>query len=151
MAIRFSDGLKDAILGSTGLKGSLDGGLIYIYTGAQPASPNQGATGTLLGTVSVDAGSSFPADTINFDAPSAGVLAKAAAENWQFNGVAEGTAGWFRFVATHTDDGSATNSSLERMDGSIARTGGDMNLSNTSVAIGAPHTVDSFQISINLN
>ena len=151
MAIRFSTGLKDAILGTDGMKGALDTGAIYIYTGAQPASADTGSTGTLLGTVTVSAGT-LPGAEISFDAPSAGVLAKAAAEAWQFNGVADGTAGWFRYVGDPaSDDGTTTSTSLARLDGSIARTGGDMNLSNTAITTGAPNTVDVFQISIALN
>lgn len=152
MAIRFSTGLKDAILGTTGMKGSLDAGVIQIYSGAQPAAADNGATGTLLGTVTINAGSTFPADYINFDAPSAGVLAKAAGETWKFNGVADGTAGWFRFIGDPgADDGTSTSTVHPRMDGTIARSGGDMNLSNTAVVTSAPHTVDVFQISIALN
>lgn len=152
MAIRFSTGLKNAILGSTGMKGSLDGGVIKVYTGSQPSSADTGSTGTLLGTVTIDAGNTFPADYINFDAPSAGLLSKAAAENWKFNGVTDGTAGWFRYIGDPAaDDGTTTSTTYARMDGSVARTGADMNLSNTAVTTGAPHTVDVFQIAISLN
>ena len=151
MAIRFSTGLKDAILGTSGMKGSLDTGAIYIYTGAQPTTADTGSSGTLLGTVTVSAGA-LPGAEISFDAPSSGVLSKAAAEAWQFTGVADGTAGWFRYVGDPTnDDGTTTSTTYARMDGSIARTGGDMNLSNTSITIGAPNTVDVFQVSIALN
>jgi hypothetical protein len=152
MAIRFSTGLKNAVLGTSGLKGSLDAGVINIYSGAQPSSADTGASGVLLGTVTIDAGATFPADYISFDAPVDGVLAKAALENWKFNGVTNGTAGWFRYIADPaSDDGSSTSTVHPRLDGSIARSGGDMNLSNTSITTGAPNTVDVFQIAIALN
>ena len=152
MAIRFSTGLKDAVLGSIGFKGSLDAGVIKIYTGAQPANADAAATGTLLGTVTIDAGTTFPADYINFDAPSGGVIAKAAAENWKFNGSADGTAGWFRYIGDPaSDDGSSQSTTYPRLDGSVAKTGGDLNLSNTAIVTAAPHTVDVFQLTMAQN
>jgi hypothetical protein len=66
---------------------------------------------------------------------------------WSFNGaVAAGagtTAGWFRLIASTVDTG-ASSTDLERLDGSVAVSGADMNLSNISIASGAPSTVDSF-------
>jgi len=152
MTIRFSTGLKNSILGSVGFKGELDAGTIQIYTGAQPSSADAAATGTLLGTVTDNAGSSFPADYLNFDAPADAVISKAAAETWKFLGVAAGTAGWFRFIGTPvSDDGSTQSSTYPRMDGSIAKSGADMNLSNTAIVVDAPHTVDVFQVSMTQN
>lgn len=146
MTVRLSTGLRNKMLdgGATGgIKGSLNLGFINIYSGPQPLTADLGATGTLLGTVSVNAGGTG----LTFDAAAAGVIAKAVAETWKFNGAAAGTAGWFRFYAA-AGTPSAASSSEARIDGSIAASGADMNLSNISVVVSAPNTIDSFQFTL---
>lgn len=82
---------------------------------------------------------------LTFGAPSNGAVSKSG--NWSFNGLpaagAGTTAGWFRLIASSADSGLASTV-LERMDGSIAVSGADMNLSNISIVSGAPNTVDTF-------
>ena len=78
---------------------------------------------------------------LTFAAPVSGVVSKSGV--WSFNGVAVGTAGWFRFIASSAD-GGGVSTTLERLDGSIAVSGADMNLSNISLTIGAPNTIDTF-------
>ena len=153
MAVRFSTGLRDKMLGSADLKTALANGIINIYTGAQPASADSAASGTLLGTVTVDAGAfthGVATNGVNFDTPVAGVLAKAVSENWKFNGIVSGTAGYFRFVGNPVDDG-LVSTILPRIDGSVAKTGGDMTLSNTAITAGAPSTIDVFQLTMAAN
>ena len=153
MAVRFSTGLRDNMLGSADLKTSFTNGVIYIYSGAQPSTADGAATGTLLGKVTLDAGAfahGVATNGLNFDAPVAGVLSKAAAENWRFTGITGGTAGWFRFAGNANDDG-LVSTTLTRIDGSIAKTGGDMTLSTTAIVVGAPSTVDIFQLSMAAN
>ena len=146
MTVRLSTGIRNKMLdggASGGIKGSLALGFINIYSGPQPLSADTGATGTLLGTVSVDAGGTG----LTFDAAVSGVIAKAVAETWKFNGAAAGTAGWFRFWPAGGAPAS-TSTAEARIDGSIAASGADMNLSNVSIAVGAPNTVDVFQFTL---
>lgn len=74
-----------------------------------------------------------------------GVTSKSATQIWSFNGIAAGTAGWFRFVASVADAGGVSTT-LHRMDGSIATSGADLNMSQLTISIGAPNTIDSFSI-----
>lgn len=153
MALRFSTGLRNAMLDSTGLSAALADGVIHIYTGSQPASADAAVTGTLLGTVTVDGGAFTPGSPTNgleFGTASGGVIAKAPGESWEFTGLADGTAGWFRFVGNAMDDGTSSTT-LPRIDGSIAKTGGDLNLSNTAITTGAPNTIDVFQLTMAAN
>jgi hypothetical protein len=120
--------------------------------------PGAGAvTGTIAGTLTtvtatyVALGTTTtgiaPVNGLIFGAPAAGVIAKLASQIWSFNGVAAGTAGWFRLYASDTADTGALLSAepyYPRLDGSIAVSGADMNLSNITIAIGAPNTIDSF-------
>ena len=146
MTLRLSTGLRAAMLNggvNGGVKGALDGGFIDIYSGPQPVSADTGATGTLLATVSVNA----EGGGLHFDTTASGTLAKAAGENWKFTGLAVGTAGWFRFYPKGGSPGAASTAEA-RFDGSIASSGGDVSLSNVSIAVGSPGTIDGFGFSL---
>ena len=49
MTVKLSTGLRNAMSGTTGYSGALNGGVVYAYTGPQPVSADAAATGTLLG------------------------------------------------------------------------------------------------------
>lgn len=82
---------------------------------------------------------------LQFAAPVDGVLSKSG--TWSFNGIAVGTAGWFRFKQSALDD-NTLSTTLARLDGSIATSGADMNLSNISITVGSPVTVDTLTITM---
>lgn len=56
MTIRFSTGTRNGLAGSLGLQGMFNKFYMNIYSGAQPASADAAATGTLLGTISLASG-----------------------------------------------------------------------------------------------
>lgn len=92
------------------------GGTIDIYSGSQPASAEDAATGTLLCTVDLP----NPA----FDAAVDGVASKTG--SWYGVAVADGTAGWFRMY----DSGKT-----KHKDGAITATsgGGEIEMDTTTV------------------
>lgn len=92
------------------------------------------SSGNITGGVDATAG-------LTFGAPSAGAISKSGV--WSFNGLAIGTAGYFRFKASAVD-GDGVSTTLVRADGSIAVSGADMSLSNISITVGAPVTIDTF-------
>jgi hypothetical protein len=150
MTIRLSTGLRNALVGTGGgLATVFANGIIEIYSGAQPASADAAPTGTLLGTVTTNAGAFTPGVATNgltWAAAANGTVTKSAS-NWQFNGVAAGTAGWFRLKGNALDN-NTLSTTLPRLDGSIANSGGDMNLSNTTIAVASPNTVDVFSVTL---
>lgn len=82
-----------------------------------------------------------------FGTTAAGVISKPTTQVWSFNGAATGTAGWFRFYGSDTGDSGAIISAAPyypRIDGSVAVSGADLNLSNISIAFGSPNTIDTF-------
>jgi hypothetical protein len=144
MSFRLSTGLRGKILdggGSGGYKLAFASCFINIYTGSQPASPDNPATGTLLGTVSVNGSGTG----MTFDASVAGVLSKAAAETWRFTGLTDGVAGWFRLWQTGD---TVTNSSTTaaRLDGTCGTSGAELNLTNLNITNGQVNTCDSLTI-----
>ena len=131
--------------GTLGFAAIFEKGIIEIRTGTQPASADAAPTGTLLGTVTIASGAFTPGSPTNgltFAAASNGSVAKTGV--WSFNGIAAGVAGWFRLKANAVDNNSVSTT-LPRLDGSCAVSGGDMNLSNISIVIGAPNTIDAFE------
>ena len=147
MSLKLSTGLRTGMLNTVGLKEAMTDGVIYIYSGAQPLTADAAVTGTLLGKVTLAAGAfAFGAATngLEFDAAVSAVISKAAAEAWQMVGIAAGTAGWFRMMG-NTSDALGVSTTLSRIDGSVAISGGDLNLANITIAIGTPVTVDVFQ------
>jgi len=121
-----SDAVSDLIDGGSGA------GTVKIYTGSQPTTANDAATGTLLATITL----ADPA----YGAASSGVttmlgvpLSVAAA--------ATGTAGWARFA----DSAGATV-----FDGSVTATGGggQIELATTSLASGGTVQITSGSITM---
>jgi len=96
------------------------------------------SSGNITGGVAATAG-------LQWGAPSAGTVSKSGV--WSFNGANAGTAGWFRIKASAADADGASTTAV-RLDGSVAVSGADMNLSNTVIAIGAPTTIDSLTVTM---
>ncbi len=108
------------------------------------------STGSVTATYANMSGGVDPANGLTFGPPAAGVLSKPSGQVWGFTGIAAGTAGWFRMVASVADAGGAVSGApyLARLDGSVATSGAEMSLSNITVAVGAPNTIDVFTITM---
>jgi hypothetical protein len=132
------------------LKDILRDGVLRIYSGAQPTSPDAAINGTLLLEITVAAGA-FVAGAfdngLEFGDAADGQISKASGETWQDQGLSAGTAGWFRFCANATDAGAASTT-LPRIDGSVGTSGADLNMSSTSVTVGATYTIDDFTLTL---
>jgi hypothetical protein len=148
MSIRLSTGLRNKVLvggAGGGVKGALDLGFIYVYPGAQPTTPDLAATGTLLGKISISA---LGVTGLTFAAPAVlGVLSKTPAELWQFKGLADGQAGWFRF-AEAGDNPAAPSNTAARLDGTIGTAGADMDIANSNIAVDSINTADQFTVTM---
>lgn len=140
MSLRLSTGLANAILDTGSVKSQLEGAggfWIDIYSGARPASPDLTATGTKLLTLSLNGG----VNGVHFEATATdGMLEKDSGETWSGTGLANGTAGYFR-IRTGADTGATDSTTAKRVDGTIATSGADMNLTSTAIVLGAPYTV----------
>lgn len=144
MTVRLSTGLRNNLAGTTGFAATFANGIIEVRTGAQPSSADVAPPGTLLGIVTLNSGAfapGQPGNGLTFAAPANGAVSKSGV--WSFVGLANGTAGWFRLKANALDNDSLSTT-LPRVDGSIAVSGADLNLSNIAIAVGAPSTIDSF-------
>jgi len=137
------------------LKDVFKDGVLRIYSGAQPASPDDAVNGSLLVEISLDAGTFAAGDYesgIEFELEASvtlGELEKESAETWQGVGAIAGTATWFRLVGNVADTG-LLSTTLPRIDGTVGASGADLNMSNTAVSVGATYTVDTFKLSLPL-
>lgn len=150
MTVRLSTKLRDNLAGSTGFGSTFANGYIEIYSGSQPATADAAVTGTLLGIVTLNGGAFTPGSGTNgltFAAAAAGAISKSGV--WQFTGLSPGgTAGWFRLKTNAETAGGGISTVLARLDGSIAVSGGDMNLSNITIATSSSNTIDSFTFTV---
>jgi len=124
-------------------------GVLDIYSGSQPATADAAETGTKLASITLASGAfsaGVATNGINFDVATAGVLAKDASEVWSGVGLAAGTAGWFRLYSNAY--GTGLSSSYIRIDGSVATSGGQLNISNTAITVGGTTTVDTAQLTM---
>jgi hypothetical protein len=79
--------------------------------------------------------------------PTGGVLPKDARQTWSGVAGATGTAAWFRFEASVTDAGALDSvAAVLRIDGAVATSGAELNLSNTAIQNTATQTLDTFSI-----
>lgn len=255
MALRLSTGLRNYLNEHGGVKQALNNGKIYIYSGAQPATADDAATGTLLaiiskssgaiteevraaGSVALTGGASGSVDTITvngiailpaavpfnsslaqtatdvaaaindnpknllyvattdgtatvtitarlglgslpngwvvastattitktdsnmasgvtavngltFGDAASGTLVKNPLETWTGSGLAAGTAGWFRYEGALADtEASDTAGAYNRLDGNISTSGANLNMSSTTVAVGATQTISTFSLTV---
>jgi len=134
---------KDAPYGS--LAELLENGVIEIYSGSRPANADttEVGSGTLLCTLTLN-GDTFvagaPENGINMGTFDGNTLKRAIdavedpdLEIWKGTGVADGTAGWCRWYANAKATGAS--STAVRMDGSIATSGGDLNMLNGTTVV----------------
>lgn len=151
MALRLSTGLVNYMARTGSLKAGMDNSYLFLYSGAQPASSDAAATGTLLAVITV--GSVTSAELTLIDGAATGDVVNAV-EVWSGDGIAAGVMGWFRMIVENTDqattttDAASASTTIRRLDGTIAASGGQLNMSNTTVAVGAPQVVSSFSLTV---
>lgn len=106
MAVRISSG--HATSSAANYITDYTGCFINFYTGTQPDDANTGATGTLLGTATLDGDGSTGLTFVTGD--NAGEMKKSASAVWTIDWVATGTVGWARvYEATGTPGSTSTS------------------------------------------
>lgn len=135
--------------GSNG--GSMDellrDGVIEVYTGTQPATADLAETGTKLLRITLSSGAftpGSPTNGLNLATAVAGVASKESGETWSGVGLADGTAGWFRYYSNAYTTGAS--STAVRFDGVCGVGSGELRMSSLTVATSATTTVDSGSI-----
>lgn len=153
MAVKLSLGLRNALLASSGLKESLDGGFLYIFAGTVPADADavldMVATHTQIAKISVG---NDGTTGLTFAAPSNGVLNKTGAESWEgtvaFDGADDGettlTPTFFRFCGPSDTGRTAGGTTAKRIQGTAGgpSSGADLDVGAETVTANGSNTVE---------
>jgi hypothetical protein len=140
MAIRINTAARNAA--ADAIVGVFSGGsgapVLRIYSGSQPATPATAPSGTLLAEFTL----SDPA----FAAASSGSAALDVTPALTDDGLAAGTAGYFRIC----DSTEAAATGLGVLDGSVTATGGggDMTLNTVTISVGVSVEITSGSITM---
>lgn len=123
MTIRFNTATRNLMADTLG--GAMASATLSIYTGAQPATANDAASGTKLVDITITSfnAASTGTATLNTATPSVGTA------------VANGTAGWGRI--THTSG---------VIDGTVGTSGTDFTINATSITSGSAVTLTAMTI-----
>lgn len=131
--------------------GSLDellrNGVIEIYTGTQPSTADLAESGTKLLRITIGSGAftpGTPTNGLNLATAVDGVTEKESGETWSGVGLADGTAGWFRYYSNAY--GTGASSTAIRFDGVCGVGSGELRMSSLTVATSATTTVDAASI-----
>ena len=141
---KFSTGLRNAMMGSSGCKELLTGGTLRIFSGTPPLSADDAEDGELL--MELTAGGTGAG--LSFAEPSGAKLSKAVGEVWMTNSTeASGTATHFRFVAAG-DDPMDSSGDMIRIQGTVGEVASDMNVTDPEIASGEPWILNHFRIGL---
>lgn len=104
---------------------------------------------TITKTDSNMAGGVLAANCLNWGDSAAGVISKLSTETWSGVAVATGTAGWFRIEASVSDAGGTdVTESIIRVDGSVATSGAELNMTPTTITSAATQTISAFTVTL---
>lgn len=140
-----STGLRNYMLASGSLKGALDGTVIKIYSGLEPASADAALAGATLLCTITRGGDGATGLTLANEAVG-GQISKNTSEVWEGEIVAGGQATFFRQESL-ADSGAASTTAI-RLQGSVASAGADMNFSDTLFVEGDSRRINFYTASI---
>jgi len=129
MAVRISAEARS--VAADAIAALVDGGVLRLYTGTQPAGPDEEPTGTLLAELDLE----DPA----FAAAVAGAASLDTTPELTTTGLADGDVGWFRVCSA----AQAAGEGLGVLDGAVTVSGGggELTLNTLAVESGVPVTV----------
>ena len=150
--LKFSTGLRNALLGSGDFKTIFANCVIYLYPGTQPSDPDAAPSGSLLLKIT-KSGGEFSHGTstngLNFGTAASGVLPKSPSETWSGACTTAGTIGWFRCCANAADSEPTDADTTRRsFDGSVASSGAQLLMTSTTVGVGDTRTIDVFGVTL---
>lgn len=145
MTLKVSRGLRNKMMVSDSFKAIMeanDNCRLQIYSGTPPSTAREAvpAGAVLLVEITEDDATGLLFDS----AASQGVLAKDPDQVWQGTVDNDGEAAWYRLVADG-DSGNASDTE-PRLQGEIAQSGAELNLSEVQLTSGAVQTIDYFVV-----
>jgi len=126
--------------------------VMRIFSGSQPSTADDTEIGTLLVELTRDGLAFDGSNGINFGETAAnGILGKEPSETWSGQAGATDDAGWFRIypndVGNHTGADAGSETKI-RLDGAIANSGAQLNMSSVGITSGGTTTIDSVAVTL---
>lgn len=155
MALKLSTAARNALLNGTGVKEQLDAGKLYLFSGPVPATADEALDMVASHTQAVVITNDGTSTGLTFDAPSGGVLSKAAAEVWKGTVATDGVNGalttitptFYRFCAGSDNGRGVANSSTGyRIQGTVGgpNSGADLQLGQATLTEGNEQPIGAF-------
>lgn len=141
--VKISTGLASALLGDYGLSRMMNRGVIDIYSGSPPEYAHFAPPGTWLGRITTNGLVFVPGNPTNglvLDRSERGVLKDSG--DWVLKGVANGTAGWWRWK-WYQNDPNTTDPYYPRVDGAV---GDSLFLNTTTITPSTSVPIDRFYL-----
>ena len=145
MALQISTGLAAAVVGTSSLADTLDGGVINIYAGTPPPTADAALGGATL-LCSIQKGGTNPLSPV----ANGTKLVKPTGETWQGVNAATGIATFYRYVVAG-DDGTASTSQV-RVQGNVGLTNAsEMTLIDVDFLSGVTFDLANFMLNLPLH
>lgn len=140
---RFSTGLRNAMAVNYGLGAMMNSGIIRVYGGLRPETPDEAPGSLELGRITTGGKVFFPVSDPN----NAGLLLSFVSPgalinlgSWRLKGLAAGTAVWWRWN-WHNADTNGYSTTLPRVDGLV---GTDLVLANAEILSSTDVAIEQF-------
>lgn len=146
--IRFSTGLRNALAVEFGLGVMMNGGVMRVYGGDMPASPDLASGTPLLGMITTEGKAFVPITDPNEAGLILSFISPGGLMNfgdWRLTGSATGTATWFRWHWRWEDD-LVDSEFYPRIDGDIGLTSSlaALRLTSTSITATTNRQIEQF-------
>lgn len=148
MSLKLSTGLRNSMLDGDALAVALGNSKIVLFGSndaysSEPATADAAipANAVVLCTITGPTG-----DALEYEAAAGGIIAKSIAQAWAGTNSASGVATWYRHMDAADAGGASTTA--PRVQGTVGVSGAELNLSNTTLANGAPQTIDYYSIAL---
>lgn len=145
MSLKLSTGLRNAMLDTAPFRTAMGSCTLKIYSGAEPATADAALSGNTLLCEAFVGNDGSTALTFNAAAAS-GVIEKETTEVWEGTNAASGTASFYRLELS--GDSGALSTTDKRVQGSIATSGAELNLSSVALVLSATQTIDFYSIAL---
>ncbi len=144
MSFELSEGARNSLL--TQLQSDLSLGKIQMYDNSAAIPANPGDAVPAGAVLLVEITNNGTATGLTFDAPSGGVMAKAAAETWKGTILATGTVSWYRHVSS-TDTGALSTTEI-RLQGTVGLIGTDIVVADKNLIISNEQALDYYVVGL---
>jgi hypothetical protein len=146
---RFSTGLRNALATSYGLAAMMNAGVIRVYGGTLPVSPDYPPDSVELGRITSEGKVFIPGNQTTGAGLLLGHLSPGSLVNngeWRLRGLASGAATWWRWHWAGADD-LGPNTLVPRVDG---RVGGELVLADPQITPDTNRTIEQFLMVIGM-